>query len=222
MPPNFPFASIESPFLTMVSPSYFTGDRSAMPELLHDMALQWFGNLVTPKNWTELWLKEGVATYIEREIKAELYGDDYAMLDAWLGNRKLYRDMSRFGIGHTFTSLFPKFDLVTNPIPYILSSVAAEKGYQFMHHVESLIGDSFLQMFLNEKIIDKYEFGGITEQLFYDELVNFTKKYIQNPDAIISKYNFTHWLKDPNDPPVKFSFQSQLLTDAQKLASAFV
>ncbi|WP_323791929.1 M1 family metallopeptidase [Nocardioides sp.] len=44
--------------------------------LIHELAHQWFGNAVSPSDWSDIWLNEGPATYLATQVEAELYGGD--------------------------------------------------------------------------------------------------------------------------------------------------
>jgi aminopeptidase N len=62
----------------------------------HEMAHQWFGDLVTCKDWANLWLNEGFATYMEHFWLEQHYGPDEAAYEfwrdqhTWFAQRRLY------------------------------------------------------------------------------------------------------------------------------------
>ena len=55
----------------------------------HEAAHQWWGDLVTMRDWTHAWIHEGFATYYENVYLAASRGDDEAAVD-WLLKRDLY------------------------------------------------------------------------------------------------------------------------------------
>jgi leukotriene-A4 hydrolase len=137
---------MENPLLTFYSTALLTETKAVIYEMIHFIALQWTGNLVTMSNWADFWLNEGFATFIERQVSARLYGIDYAKTEALVGNHSLIADMTEFGFASTFTTLHPVFE-GKNP-EFSRSSVPFEKGFQLLAYIQSLIGYGPMQKFI--------------------------------------------------------------------------
>jgi aminopeptidase N len=73
-------------------------DFPSDPVVAHELAHMWFGDLVTARDWTHLWLNEGFATYCENLwTEHEKGGDDfeYEMIQASLAVRGNDRALGR-------------------------------------------------------------------------------------------------------------------------------
>ena len=55
---------------------YSRPDRNHIELVAHELAHMWFGDLVTAKHWSHLWLNEGFATYFQALYTREKYGED--------------------------------------------------------------------------------------------------------------------------------------------------
>ncbi|MEQ1605562.1 MAG: M1 family aminopeptidase [Pyrinomonadaceae bacterium] len=70
------------------------GKMTVMDLVSHELAHSWFGDLVTCRNWAELWLNEGFATFMEAAYREKQFGRaDYM--------RKIRSDAAAFLIDDT-------------------------------------------------------------------------------------------------------------------------
>ena len=72
-------------------------DVSSDPLVAHELAHQWFGNLLTCRDWSQAWLNEGFATFFEAVFReADLGYDEYAYDVFGLVQQYLDEDSSRY------------------------------------------------------------------------------------------------------------------------------
>ena len=110
------------------------------------------GNLVTMNNWSDFWLNEGFATFIERQVSSRLYGLDFAKTEALVGNNTLLQDTVDFGFNSSISTLHPVFE-GKNP-EFSRNSVPFEKGFQLLSYIQSVLGPIQMRSFLKYYIED--------------------------------------------------------------------
>lgn len=70
-----------------LAPEYATGQD---PLISHELGHQWFGDLVTCKDWGNIWLNEGFATFMETLWVESYFPKDQAEYDRWSGIREWF------------------------------------------------------------------------------------------------------------------------------------
>ena len=111
---------------TMTSLTTFNEDV-----LSHELAHQWFGDMITCRTWSDLWLNEGFAQYCSALYRERQYGVDsyWIYMNAQLDQAKL----SHGAIGIADTSSVA--NLFNSPRIY-------SKGAAVLHMLRHVLGDS--------------------------------------------------------------------------------
>jgi len=164
--------------------NFITGGDERDWILAHELAHQWFGNSITVKNWSHVWLNEGFATYAYALWKESVGGKDayMAVMRSW--------DKDEFA-GSVFITN------VRNP-DELFSRTTFQKGAWTLHMMRHVMGDAEFAKALKAYVkafsyrtADTEDFKGICEKEYGHSLDWFFKEWIYGTNRPAYEYKWS-------------------------------
>jgi aminopeptidase N len=192
LPPSFPFGGMENPRLSFITPSVLAGDQSLVSLIAHELAHSWSGNLVTNLTWRDIWLNEGITSYLDARLMEVLFGKDRADEERVLSYRSLLLGLEE--VSPAMQALAP-VESVDDP-DQSQGGLQYQKGQLFLEHLESIFGRENFDPFL-AAYFKHFEFQSISSEQFLDYLdSNLLTKY----PGKYSREQVEEWLYQPGLP----------------------
>ncbi|XP_035234525.1 leucyl-cystinyl aminopeptidase [Anguilla anguilla] len=133
---NWGLITFRETTLLVVNESSILDRQLVTSVIAHELAHQWFGNLVTMKWWNDLWLNEGFATYMQYTSITKVF-PDLKIGDEFLSTR------FRAQASDALNSSHPVSTAVTTPeqVEEMFDSVSYEKGASILHMLNSVLSE---------------------------------------------------------------------------------
>ncbi len=134
--------------------------------LTHEVAHQWFGDLVTADWWDNVWLNESFATFFETKTTIQFFPDQFNWID---DVKDRYRVINR-DIGPNAFPVAPNFNAWgSNEFVLGGGSFVYNKGGHVLKMLEGYLGEETLRKGLQQYLTD-YSFGNGTPKRLWDAL----------------------------------------------------
>ena len=147
--------------------------------LAHEMAHQWFGDLVTMQWWDDIWLNEGFATWMESKPLKAWKPEWHMELDEVQSNQ---RAMSLDALESTR----PIRAKASTPaeINELFDAIAYEKGAAVLRMIEAWVGEDAFRTGVNA-YIDRFKYSNARAEDFWGTLTASTGKPV---DRVMSGF----------------------------------
>ncbi|MBI1831310.1 MAG: BamA/TamA family outer membrane protein [Planctomycetes bacterium] len=149
--------------------------------LQHELAHQWWYNVVGTNGYAETWMDEGFATYFSHRLADRTVGKNNQLLDypaglRWLPNihRDDFRNFGMIGAwargqAHPVVQEMPKYEHLAN-----LTAATYDRGSKVVGLLEQRLGEPGFEAFMRG-IYRKYQFRILRVADFQKELEEYTK-----------------------------------------------
>jgi len=169
----------------------------------HEIAHQWFGNLVTMKWWNDLWLNESFATF----MATKAVHDYYPTWDLW----------DQFLIGETSGAMSLDALKTSHPIDVkvnkpsevreIFDEISYNKGGTVLRMLENFLGEKNFRNGL-KNYLTKHKYGNATTEDLWDALEKVSRKPVRKM--------MNSWIKQVGYPIIEVTIKDSKISLTQK------
>ncbi|HQY52660.1 MAG TPA: M1 family metallopeptidase [Ignavibacteria bacterium] len=189
---NFPWGGMENQTLVTLCPDCWYESL-----IVHELVHQWFGDMITPNTWADIWLNEGFATFNE------------AIWDEYNKGPKEYKkniqnEAMKYLSGDPGWELYNKDWAVSKPNDDVVfnSNVTYSKAASIVYMLRYVLGDSVffdaLQAYTDNP---QFRFGNVTTSEF--------QAAVEQVSALDLDWFFSQWLMKPGFPEYEFNFTTE-------------
>jgi tricorn protease interacting factor F2/3 len=166
-----------------------SGEERICEVIAHEIAHQWFGNLVTPADWKYLWLNESFATYFGNGIVAHYYPQWETWQQFLWGNTG--SAMARDALLENFAIEIPGGEHVV--INVSTAPIIYSKGGSILRQVEGYIGTENFQKGLQD-YLKTYAYDNAASQDLWESFEKVSEQPIGNM--------MKSWIEQPGFPMI--------------------
>ena len=177
--------------------------RAVFEVLAHEMAHQWFGDLVTMKWWDNIWLNEGFATWMETKPSQILHPE-------WQGALGAVRDTNTALDLDGLRNTHPIFAKAETPdeINELFDSISYQKAAAVLRMIESYVTPAVFQRGVTA-YLRKFSYGNATASDFWGTLTQTSGRpvdrvmatFVNQPGGPLVHVK-TSCVAPPKEPPV--------------------
>lgn len=179
------------------------GEQRICEVIAHEIAHQWFGNLVTPSDWKYLWLNESFATYFGFGA-VDHYCPGWGVWGQFL-HTQTERALSRDALHGTFPIEIPGGEHVV--INEVTAPIIYSKGASILRQVEGYIGKAGFQEGLR-CYLRKHAYGCAASHHLWEALEEVSGRPVTRL--------MRNWIEQPGHPLLEVCREGETLRVQQK------
>ena len=159
--------------------------------VVHEVAHQWWGNAVTERDWDDVWLSEGFATYFTMLFTEHVYGRD-AFVGSLRGSRQTVLETER-KLPDT-----PVIHRNLSDMRRVLNPLVYQKAGWVLHMLRGLVGTEAFWKGIRE-YYGRYRNGNVSTDDF--------RAVMEEASGQDLRWFFNQWLTRPGTPVIEGSWR---------------